>query len=275
MNMKILLTGGSGFIGSHIVAALHNAGHDVMCISRRHGVDFNRMLKPEDWLPFLPGVDAVINSVGIIAETSEQRYSVLHTYAPVALFRACEMTGVSRVIQVSALGADENAVTPYQITKKAADDVLRESALLWFILRPSLVYGEGGASTKFFKRLASLPVIPIVGQGTQLIQPVHIDDLVDAVRACLQSDSTHRTIDVVGEHAISLTKWLQSLRRHIGKRDAKLARIPFRVLLALSHFGRYLVPLFTADNLHMLQRGNTADAKPLIELLGRMPCDLP
>jgi len=273
--MKILLTGGNGFIGSHLVKALVIAGHDLVIASRRSGIDFNRMLNATDWLPHLQGVDVVINCVGIIAETGGQRFTTLHTKAPIALFEACQMIGVKRVIQISALGADEAAFTPYQVSKRAADDHLRSLPLAWFVLRPSLVYGAGGKSAALFKRMANLPLIPVVGQGGQLIQPVHITDLVDAVLACLDTTSTRRTIDVVGPRVFRFADWLQRLRLHAGKKSANTLSVPFKVMLALSHLGHFVIPLLHPDNLRMLQQGNTADVEPLRELLGRNPHDVP
>lgn len=273
--MKILLTGGSGFIGGQIVKALQLAGYELVIASRRNGVDFNQLLCTEDWLPYLDDVDAVINSVGIIAETRGQRFHVLHTQAPIALFQACEMAGVNRVIQISALGADEKGFTPYQLSKKAADDYLRSLPLAWFILRPSLVYGKGGKSTALFEHMANLPLIPVIEQGTQFIQPVHIIDLVDAVLACLKATSTQRTIDVVGPTVLRFAEWLQRLRRKRGKHTGQTLSVPFKLALAFSYLGHFVIPLLHPDNLRMLQQGNTADVQPLSELLGRMPHDLP
>jgi len=273
--MKILLTGASGFIGGHIAVALKSAGHEVIAATRAHGFDFNQMCSAGDWLPHLQGVEAVINSVGIIAETRTQSFSTLHYLAPAALFQACAQAGVKRVIQISALGADEHAFTPYQISKKAADDVLRSLPVHWFVLRPSLVYGPGGKSMAMFQRMAALPVIPLVGQGLQRIQPVHISDLVAAVVKCLTASPALRTIDVVGPTPITFVDWLQQLRKAGGKSTAPTLRIPFNFVLAVSHLAKYFMPLLHPDNLRMLQTGNTADVQAFTELLGRMPHGLP
>lgn len=270
--MKILLTGATGFIGGHIHQALNQAGHEVLGCSRRLGVDFNRMLRPEEWLPLLDGVEAVINAVGIIAETRGQTFEILHHQAPAALFRACEQAGVRRVVQISALGADERAFTPYQLTKRAAEDVLRGLGVEWFVLRPSLVYGPGGKSMALFQCLAALPLIPLVGDGGQRIQPVHVSDLVAAVLRCLQPETPARlTLDLVGAQPLTFVEWLQLMRRAQGKAPAPTLPVPFSFILATARLGRYLMPMLHPDNLRMLQRGNTADAGPLTRFLGRPP----
>jgi uncharacterized protein YbjT (DUF2867 family) len=107
--MNILLAGAHGFIGLNISTALANAGHNITPLSRRQGVDFAQMLNPVHWLAHLQGIDAVINCVGIIGEVGAQRFEALHSLAPMALFRACAMAGVRRVVQLSALGADASA----------------------------------------------------------------------------------------------------------------------------------------------------------------------
>ncbi len=273
--MKVLLTGADGFIGRRVNMALRAAGHEVVPASRAHGVDFNRMREPSTWRPRLEGVEAAINAVGIIAESRGQRFAALHLEAPAALFRACVEGGVRRVIQISALGADARAFTAYQRSKLAADEVLRSLPLEWFVLRPSLVYGPGGRSAALFERLASLPVVPLVGGGAQRIQPVHIDDVAAAVLACLTASPPGRTIDVVGPEAMTFAEWLRRLRARRGVRPARALRVPLGLALGAARVARHVVPLLQPDNLRMLEAGNTADVQPLAHLLGRMPHALP
>lgn len=269
--MKILLTGSSGFIGGHIVRALAAAGHEIIPADRRHGIDFNNMLNVDHWLPHVQNIDLVINSVGIIAETSGQTFTNLHQLAPTALFRACAQAGVGRVVQISALGADEHAFTPYQRTKKAADDVLRGLPLEWFVLRPSLVYGEGGTSWAMFQRMARLPVIPLADAGRQLIQPVHISDLVATVLQCLKATTSEKTLDVAGPFSLTFAEWLQVLRRKQGKKPVRILPVSFGLAMTVARLGHFIVPILHPDNLRMLQKGNTADIQPLVEFLGRVP----
>jgi uncharacterized protein YbjT (DUF2867 family) len=271
--MKILLTGATGFIGGHIKTALTTAGHELVPCSRQSGCDFNKMTAPEDWLPLLDGVDAVINAVGIIVETRQQHFDVLHRQAPSALFKACAEKGIKKVIQISALGADEQSFTAYQLSKKAADDTLRGlDTLDWFILQPSLVYGEGGESMKMFKLLASLPVIPLVGDGQYQVQPVHVSDVVATVRRCLEPDANaQQTLAVVGAYPLSFADWLQKIRRSGGRKPAPLFKTPFALMLQFANIGKYVMPVMSPDNLKMLKAGNTADVGPITDFLGYTP----
>lgn len=269
--MQILLTGSSGFIGRVLHTALVAAGHHVTPIARREGVDMNQLLTPDAWLPYLTNVDVVINSVGIITETKAQTFANLHTRAPIALFQAAQQTGVKRIIQISALGADVQAFSAYHLSKKAADDVLRTLDLDWFILRPSLVYGAGGNSATLFKRLASLPLIPLLDQGQQRIQPVHISDVVATVMQALHTVPAKRTLDVVGAYPLTLKQWLQQLRQAMGKAPAVYVPVPYSLIKGVAKLLHPLLPLLHPNNLQMLQAGNTADVKPLAEFLGRLP----
>ena len=269
--MNILLTGASGFLGRNIATRLRAAGHQVRPVCRSQGVDFARMLEPVDWLPLLAGVDAVINCVGIIGETTTQRFQALHITAPQALFRACVSAGVRRVVQVSALGADAQAFSAYHRSKLAADDCLRSLALDWFVLRPALIYGHGGTSAKLFMALARLPLLPVIGSGEQTVQPVHIRDVVDGVLACLVTTQTRQTLDIVGAETLTFKQWLHTLRAAQGLTPCLTLRIPLRLALAVAWLGHHFSPLLQPDNLRMLQAGYQGDGQALSTLLGRSP----
>src|SRR4051812_8633781 len=131
--MRVFIVGASGFLGRCLVAPLKDAGHDVLCgvrdIARSPGercvaVDFTRDHRTEDWLPRLEGIHAVVNCVGILRERGDQTFSALHEAAPRALFAACAEAGVYKVIQISALGADEAARSRYHTSKRRADEFL-------------------------------------------------------------------------------------------------------------------------------------------------------
>lgn len=248
------------------------AGHGITPVSRRHGIDCTRLRTPQDWLPLLGGIDTVINTVGIIGETRQQTFEALHTQVPVALFRACQLSNVRRVLQLSALGADDTAFSAYHRSKRAADDALRDSGLDWWVLRPSLIYGKGGTSANMLLRLARCPVIPVIDEGQQTLQPVHISDVVATVLRCLDPRGpAQQTLDVVGPDPVTYAQWLQTLRTAQGLPPARLLKVPLRLALTFIQMGRWVSPALRPDNLRMLDAGAVADVRPLVRLLGRSP----
>ncbi|MBT0569031.1 NAD-dependent epimerase/dehydratase family protein [Curvibacter sp. CHRR-16] len=273
--MRVLITGGAGFMGSHMAQALQAAGHSVLAVSRRSGVDQSLLTTPAQWQHLLQGVDAVVNCVGIIGERGTQRFDTVHHQAPAALFAAAHAQGIRRMVQISALGADEHAFTPYQRSKRAADDALRALDADWLVLRPSMVYGKGGSSTAMFVRMSSLPVISVLGNGQQLLQPVHVSDVaaavVRAIDAPAGSPLLRRTVDAVGPQVYTLPQWLQTLRQARGKGRALQMPVPWSLVMASASVLRYVHPVFHPDNLRMLQAGACADATGFTELLGRAP----
>ena len=142
--MRVFLAGAEGFLGRYIVVALRSAGHEVIAGVRRPktpqsiACDFNVDIKPEAWLARLVGVDVVINAVGILRETNAHEFERVHFEAPKALFEACAIAGVRRVIQISALG--DPAIGEYLSSKHLGDAELMKLDLDWTIIRPSLVY---------------------------------------------------------------------------------------------------------------------------------------
>ncbi|MCC6203199.1 MAG: NAD(P)H-binding protein [Gammaproteobacteria bacterium] len=276
--MKVLVCGGSGFIGSALSQGLRAAGHEVIRGVRRPetssdiSIDYGRDVTPAAWVDRLRGFDAVVNAVGIIVEQRTARFVDLHQRAPIALFNAAAQVGVRRIIQISALGANRGT-TPYFITKFAADTALRALAIEWQILRPSLVYGDNGASAMMFRTVATLPILVVPALGEAAFQPVHIDDVVAAVvRAVAPESPARQEVDVVGATRVTYRAMLESYRRALGLRPTLCLTIP-APMMALAARCAALVPgaPLTPDTWSMLRAGSAGDDTALTHLLGRPP----
>lgn len=277
--MVILLTGSTGFIGAHLARALAAAGHTVIGMSRSVqpgertlAADFATDTDPCIWADRLRGIDVVINAVGILRESGTQSFDALHARAPQALFQACALAGVRRVVQISALGADEGT-SGYFRSKRIADDFLMTLPLEWTIVQPSLVYGSGGTSAQLFSGLASLPVIPVPGDGMQRVQPIHIDDLTAAIIACLEvTAGSRRKVSLVGPRPMTLRDMLVALRGALGLRRAAIFPVPMSLMRLAARIGEWLPrSMLDRDTLAMLQAGNVADPSATTELLRRPP----
>ena len=279
---SVFVTGASGFIGRHVVRALHDAQHDVSCGvrdpaslagCRAIAVDFMCDWAVSDWLPRLANVDVVVNAVGILRESPRATFEALHVAAPRALFEACVQGGVRKVVQISALGADEGAASRYHLSKKRADDFLATLPLQWVVVQPSLVYGEGGASARLFTTLAALPVIPVPGGGWQRVQPAHIADLTDLVVRVVDSDRFDRTrIAAVGPQELAFREFLAALRRGMRLSAAHFLPVPMALVRAGAAIAEH-VPRFTFDReaLDMLERGNVASPAAIENVLQKSP----
>lgn len=280
--MRILLVGASGFIGRHLARALLPR-HQLLWAARTpppyaHAslthlpVDLVRDTECDTWLRRLDDVDVVINAAGILREQGTQTFEAIHVRAPIALFDACALRNIGRVIQLSALGADDEARSTYHLSKKATDDHLRSLPLDSVIVQPSLVFGADGSSAELFCQLAALPLVPLPGEGSQQVQPVHIDDFVDLICALVESPQVPRRIAATGAFAISLRDFLAALRTAMTLSPARFVRVPMPLVRFAAKAARWLPgALLDTDTLQMLGRGNAAPCDLMAQLIGRRP----
>lgn len=275
--MNLLLCGADGFIGRALQPMLEARGHRVIRAVRRPSrpgdivVDYRRDLDPAVWAPRLYGCTAAINAVGILRESRPGDFERIHHLAPAALFAACAQAGVARVVQISALGAASGG-SAYLASKAAADRALLQTLPGGVVLRPGLVFGVDGASSRLFLKLASLPLIGLPGGGHQRLRPIHIDDLCALVCALLETARPPPLIEAVGGAELDYAQLLACYRRALGFPPAITFALPAPLMsLTAKLAARLPGSLLTPDTWQMLRAGNTADVADTARLLGRVP----
>lgn len=275
--MLILVTGGTGFVGREIVRQLKAAGHGVRVLSRGSassgdGVERiqGSVLEPASVAAAVSGVDAVVHLVGIISEVGSQTFERVHVGGTDAVVSATRAAGVRRYVHMSALGTRPGARSRYHRTKWDAEELVRRSGLDWTILRPSLIYGPGDGFINLFAGMSRVsPVIPVVGPGTNLMQPV---DVVDVARcfcgAIPLRESVHQTLDVCGRERFSVNEILTMVLEVLGRQRA-LVHLPWglaglQAQILETAYPRLLgkaSPL-NREQILMLQEDNVGDPEP-------------
>jgi uncharacterized protein YbjT (DUF2867 family) len=279
--MKILVCGATGFVGRHFTEALRTAGFTVVRGVRKPtlpndvAVDYGKDTTKEAWLPKLTGINVVVNAVGVLRDSAKQPMQILHEQTPIALFSACQEAVVERIVQVSALGVDKSIETTYFQTRRAPEAYLRNlpDSIRYLILRPSVIYGDDGASAKMFRLQAGLPVHVLPAGGKQRMQPVHIDDICEAVTRWLADpDAKSQTVAAVGLEATDMRGMLNSYRQQLKHTPAVHISVPSSLVTLSAKLGDFIPasPL-CSDTLTMLSAGNTGDAAEFTQLLGRPP----
>jgi NADH dehydrogenase len=219
--MKVLVAGGTGFIGSYLCRALADGGHDVTALSRSGGetpsgvdVATGDVTDRDSIAGAVEGQDAVVNLVALSPLFEPKGGNVMHDRIHRAgtenLVNAAEESGVEGFLQLSALGADPDGDTAYIRAKGKAEAIVRESDLDWTVFRPSVVFGEGGEFVSFTKRLKGMfapgvPLYPLPGGGKTRFQPIHVEDLVPMLVAALE-DEEHvgETYEIGGPETLTL-----------------------------------------------------------------------
>ena len=280
---QIVVAGGTGFLGRHVVSELVERGHRVVILSRRAGsglshssVDSVTCDVSNGELPLekIRGSDAIVNLIGINRETRTQTFQRVHVDAPRHLAAAAKETGIRRLIHISVVAARPDQSQPYHDSKWQAEELIRNSGLDFTVLRPGVIYGPGDDMiTHLVKMIRFCPLFPVVGRGRSLLQPVSGQDVARVVSAAIENQAAvGRTYDVVGPEPMPLSSVVRTVAEGAGL-NVWIAPTP----IWFQRFGVWLMnrlfsnPLSTPAQLQMLIDGLTGDPGPTARELGVEP----
>ena len=290
--IRILVLGGTGFVGRQVCEQLQRAGWSVTVPTRRatnavRVQHLPRVTVIEANVHDMPtlerlvaGHDAVVNLIAIL-HGDEAAFERAHVALPRQLAQACTAQGVRRLVHISALGADPAGPSRYQRSKARGEAVLAEAGLDLSLLRPSVIFGAEDRFLNLFAGLQALfPFMPLAGAGARF-QPVWVGDVARAVQVCL-SRPVHVTgahsevIECVGPDVLTLADLVRLAGRH-GSRQRPVIPLPMGIgrLQAMLMELMPGEPLMSRDNLDSMRVDNVASGiHPDLRSLGITPASV-
>jgi uncharacterized protein YbjT (DUF2867 family) len=272
--MKILVTGGTGFVGGHVIHALRAEERPVRALVR----DLRKAGRLAGWgcelvegdvtdaaslRRAVEGCQAVVHLVAI-RRGSQEEFERVMSQATRDLVAAARDAGVQRFVLMSAAGTSEQtaAVVPYFRAKWEMENAVRESGLEFTIFRPSFVFGrDGGALPLFVKQVRYSPVTPVIGAGLSRIQPIWVEDVAAYFAAGVEKpEAANRSFDLGGPNVVTWNELYERIAKVLGKRRRRL-NIPSGLMRAGAGLTEKLpaAPI-TRDEIAMIEAGDNVAA---------------
>ena len=292
-NKKILLLGGTGFLGNALIASLSKENVEIYLLARNTSdrkdlPKFNSnsisKIKIFDWkLPdfeiikkVMKEVDCVINLCGILYENKNGDFDKIHSDLPSILGELCSKNNIKNFIHVSALGVSETSESKYSRSKASGDRRLLEKFPKAKILRPSLLFGKGDNFFGQFSQMASIsPILPLISKNTRF-QPIFVNDLVLAIiKLITNKDIKGNIFDLGGKNIYTFEELLKIL---LDVKNIKRLLIPLNpeIMILPAFFLQFLPrPPFTVDQMKLLRKDNILNGKfPGLNKLGVEATDM-
>lgn len=290
----ITVFGGSGFVGRYVVRALAKRGYRIRVATRRPHLagDLKVMgvvgqiqlvqanIRVESSVArAVEGADAVVNLIGVLSESGRQTFSRLHAMGAKTVAEAAKKAGASRLIHVSAIGADAGSDSRYAKSKAEGEAFVAKAFKGATIVRPSIIFGSEDA---FFNRFASMarfvPALPLIGGGETKFQPVFVSDVADAIANALAEPTTAGRVYELGGPRVYTFKELMDFILKTIDRPRFLVPLPFPIAgimgLGGEMFGAlpFAEPFLTRDQVAQLKVDNVVHPRARgIEDLGVHP----
>jgi len=272
VRQRVLVLGGSGFVGRHVVNALAAAGHFAVVLTRRRSRAGHLLLLPTVQVVEADPYDAAtlarhardmtaaINLVGVLHEHSRATFERVHVELPRALAGACRAAGVGRLLHMSALGAAADAPSRYLRSKADGEAAVVASGVAATIFRPSVIFGREDTFLNLFAKLARwFPVLPLAGANARF-QPIYVGDVAACFERALDDNETiGERYSLCGPKVYTLAELVRYVAETIGHPRPVVPLGPG--LSTLQARVMELLPgsLLTRDNLASMQVDNVCD----------------
>lgn len=272
-NKTVTVIGGAGFVGRSVVEKLAKQGARVIILCRN--ADKAKMLKPlgdvgqitavagdalnDDVLSrVIAPADMVVNLIGILAPSGKQNFQATQAELPARIAKIAKAHDIEKIVHISAIGANAKSKSRYAITKAEGERALLRAFSPVTIFRPSIIFGPGDGFFNRFGQMAMMaPALPVIGGGKNLMQPVFVGDVADAIVHALQEASTDDQIYELGGPRIYSFKELMALTLDAVGRKRPLVSVPFSVMHLPASFLQFLPnPPLTRDQLYLLEQDN-------------------
>jgi len=285
---EICVLGGSGFVGSAIIAKLDAAGYAVKVLTRRRDTAKHLLLLPNvqvvecnvlDYQALnsaLRGMDAVINLIGILHQSRRLSFNTMHHQLPAQLAKICADLGITRLLHMSSLGADTKAPSQYLQSKALGEAALlaMQDKLNITIFKPSIIFGRGDAFINLFATLIKILPVVMLAKHNAKFQPVWVEDVASCFVNSLENTATYgQTYELAGPNIYSFRELVQQVmdtlhiqRPIIGLGD-KLSYAQAFMMECLP------IKLMSRDNIRSMEL-DSVSAKPFPAIFGVAPTAL-
>ncbi len=270
---KVLIFGGSGQIGRHLIRRLTSKNYLVTVVTRnlhkkgtvlRLGgnpgyieiIEAN-IFNEEKLDDLFKNKDICINLVGIISEDKKNKFKNIHTYFPTLLSKKCEKFKLKQFIHISALGVDKAFDSKYAISKLEGEKNILENFSKTTILRPSVVYSvDDNFTTNLMTLLSLLPVFPLYYEGKTKFSPIHVSELCEIILQIIEKNIIEKIIQCVGPEELSFKEIINKLLFSIQKKRILLNLPLFLARTTIFFLEKLPKPLITIDQLRLLKYDN-------------------
>jgi len=279
--MRVLVTGGTGFLGRSVIRFLAKEGAETVCVTRKKDLNHHSdnityvtgsLEDKESVERYFEGVDVCIHLAAETKSTNKRINYSSNVTATENVVELCKKNGVKKIIFTSSVNARLERPGPYGKTKLLAENIVKDSGLSYIILVPDLIYGKGDRGlTKTVDMIKKLPLIPVIGTGNSIIQPVYVEDAATAIANAAKSGIHNKTYYIGGPEQITFNDYVDMIMEKLNITKAKI-HLPYALFY-------YMARLFSVtdkfpisiDQYNSIAKGRGGDISDAVKDLNFRP----